>query len=563
MSNGVVPQNEGKDVPSPKPQPLKSRSPSGIFRKLTTRLKSPTLNPKSANFNTPPSPKSPTHPSTRLPTVPEAPTDIAAVKRRRAALQQLGLVPLRKDLSQLEAELDQRFSHVVESPQDQQDQDDLSSAEKIRREWQAKNEIQVEKQGNDAGSTNPDDAPSPSSDPKSLGKLGLLEDIDELTALELIIPTSSDVFVSLTSPVSLSPIPETCVLPEISEEDVITPENEKELPSASSATVDPLNIPLPDSPLSSSVALPDLAPSTRESKRPPPILLNITTIDANDTTGEVTRGRSSTRDSVQSITSKQSLPALSPTMTASSSSSVTTPRDDESRERMEALINRSGSVKSRSSRLGKASDICRDSEDLDVVHESIHESPELAATETRSWNPNRESISTLGSTGFDSFVGKREKRRRMSTGIFQSVRRNSGSTRGSRKSAGSELSLMWGAIANDFSLKPFEGTKSRSATLPSKSTPADENKETTETQSRPTPEPAQPKMTRSRSVIASLGLKMARKAPQQKAKLPRTPSPVRRPTIRIMDNRENLIQEVKGIEDEESRRLTEMAFMDF
>jgi len=31
----------------------------------------------------------------------------------------------------------------------------------------------------------------------------------------------------------------------------------------------------------------------------------------------------------------------------------------------------------------------------------------------------------------------------------------------------------------------------------------------------------------------------------------------------IVQNRETLIQEVKGIEDDESRRLTEMAFMDF
>ena len=41
------------------------------------------------------------------------------------------------------------------------------------------------------------------------------------------------------------------------------------------------------------------------------------------------------------------------------------------------------------------------------------------------------------------------------------------------------------------------------------------------------------------------------------------PSPVRLPTARIVEDRETLLRDVKGIEDDESRRLTELAFMDY
>jgi hypothetical protein len=225
---------------------------------------------------------------------------------------------------------------------------------------------------------------------------------------------------------------------------------------------------------------------------------------------------------------------------------------------MEAVINRTGSVKSRSSRLGRATG--RDSEELDLVHETIPESPEPSTTESRTWNPNRESNATMGSAGFEAFVEKREKRRRMSTGIFQSSKRSSGSIKSARKSVGSEFGSMWSAIANDFALKPFEGGKS---TLPLTPTSADQNKEVTSSQSHPATGQPQPKITRSKSVIASLGLMMTRKAAAPTLSPSPPTSPIRRPTIRVMENRENLIQEVRGIEDDESRRLTELAFMDF
>jgi hypothetical protein len=94
-------------------------------------------------------------------------------------------------------------------------------------------------------------------------------------------------------------------------------------------------------------------------------------------------------------------------------------------------------------------------------------------------------------------------------------------------------------------------------------TSATETGELTPTQPQTTDDQPQPKITRSKSVFASLGLKMSRKVAQP-APLPSPPvSPMRRPTVRIVENRENLMQEVRGIEDDESRRLTELAFMDF
>ena len=217
---------------------------------------------------------------------------------------------------------------------------------------------------------------------------------------------------------------------------------------------DPLDIPLPHSPLSSPVDSPS-TPPLPESKRRPQIVLNVTTNNTKENAEDATRGRS--------LATKSSLPALSPTMTASSFSSIPTPRDDESMERIETIIARSSSGKSRASRLGKVSPTGRDSEDLDVVHETIPETPEPTATESKTWSPNRESTPTIGAAGFEAFVERREKRR-ISTGIFHHPsKKGSGSI--SRKSTGTERSFRWGSIANDFSLKPLDGRRSRSSTL--------------------------------------------------------------------------------------------------
>ena len=445
---------------------MKAKLPSGLFRKLTTRLRPTLSHPKTPSpaVASPPLPHSPTHRSA----VPVLSNDLVAVQRRQAALQQCGLVPLpRKDLSQLERELDRRFSHVVVPPQDQPEQGEPSTAEKIRREWRAKNEARSAEQSGDRDSRGPSDV---ASDPA-----------EEEKTTRVSTSASSRTASSPAHPPSLRSIPEDFSFIDIPEEDDATPEIEKvhfvlsqllhcanfrvvkslpPVPPTEAAY--PLRTPLPNSSSSSSAQLPETSPSLspRENKRLPPIDVNPRTNDTKETTDEATHGN---RQSIHSLMTKSSLPALSPTMTASSFSTIPTPIDDESKERMEGMITSSSSGKARSTRLGRASDVGRNSEELNVVHETIPESPEPAATESKSLNPTKESTPTINTAGLEALVEKREKWK-MSTGIFQSNRRNSGSS--SKRPAGSELNLRWGAIANDFSLKAPDHPKARSSILP-------------------------------------------------------------------------------------------------
>ena len=126
---------------------------------------------------------------------------------------------------------------------------------------------------------------------------------------------------------------------------------------------------------------------------------------------EATRGTSPNRRSIRSLTTESSPPALSPATTASSLPSVATPRDSEWR-----------------------SGIGRDPEGLDVVYETIPESPDPTAP-----------------------------KRRMSTRVFRSNKRNSTS---SRKSTDSERSLRWSATAKDLSFRPYDRPGSGGPTLP-------------------------------------------------------------------------------------------------
>ena len=414
-----------------RPYPSKTKSSPGFFSKLKSRLfRSKTANPAVTS--------PPIQPSTRRSGVPTPPQDPASIQRRQAALQQCGLVPVpRKDLSQLEQELDRRFGHVVAH---QSERGELSTAEKVRREWETKNATHT-----------------------------LERSSDEIT--------------------------------------------------------------------------------------------------------EVARTRSQNGHSAHSSTAESNVPALSPTMTASSLPSFATPRDDESREGMETMITRSSGGISSSSRFGKVSGTSHDSEDLDIVHEATSESLEPVTTEPRIRNSNRDSAATVGSADFEALA---EKKRRMSIRVFQSNKRNSGSS--SRKSTGSSR---WSATGKDYSLGPLGRPKSRGSTLPVSVTlsarvprflillplqptytPTEKNKEPALVRLQPATEQPQSK---SRSVIASLGFKRTPKvAPQQAIPaLPPAPSPpVRRPTIKVVEDMGSLVRGVDEIEDEESRRLTELAFLD-
>ena len=384
-----------------RPRPAKSSSFS-FFRKFTAKLKCQSSRSKTPN---PSIASPPLSPPARRPSIPVAPNDLASFQRRQAALQQCGLVPVpKKDLSQLERELDRKFSHVVVLPQEQPDQGEFTTAEKIRSEWQASHEAQLVKQGGDV-------------DPINLNNV---------------------------TPDSEGPV-------RLDQSDSATNTEEQSILEATTASSPPLSSVLPHNPPSSSFAeSPEQPPasSPQQSKRSPPIHITITTDDAQEASERVTRDRSSNRYSEGSLTTRSSLPALSPTMTASSFSSIQTPRDDERRESMEAMINRSGSTQSRTSRRKMASETGRESEDLGIVHETIPEGPEPTVNESKTWNPSRENSTTMGSAGFEAFAEKRK-----SPGIFRSNKRGLGSTR-------SEPGSRWSAIA-----KPLDGGRSRNSTL--------------------------------------------------------------------------------------------------
>ena len=87
-------------------------------------------------------------------------------------------------------------------------------------------------------------------------------------------------------------------------------------------------------------------------------------------------------------------------------------------------------------------------------------------------------------------------------------------------------------------------------------------------QSQPAIEQPQSKSakSKSKSVIASLGFRKTQKmAPQQAVPaLPPAPTPsVRRPTVKVVEDMGSIVRGVNEIEDEESRRLTELAFLDY
>ena len=183
--------------------------PSGILRKITTKFKPSQSPPKSANLALE-SPRSPLSP-TRRTGVPEAPDDLVARRRRQAALQKCGLTPT-KDLSRLEQELDELSTYVVVPPQDRPEQGELSTAEKIIREWQAKNEgLPVEQGG-----------------PGSTGPRGVTSDLaEDQKTTKVTSPTSPRTVPNPARPASLCSIPEVFLFPDIPEEDDTAPGIEK------------------------------------------------------------------------------------------------------------------------------------------------------------------------------------------------------------------------------------------------------------------------------------------------------------------------------------------------
>ncbi|KAF9648833.1 hypothetical protein BDM02DRAFT_3186813 [Thelephora ganbajun] len=104
----------------------------GLFKKLASKLKSPPTTPTSAKTSSP----------VRTRNVPPLTNDFTSKEQREAALRARGLIAApKKDLSQLEQDLDRRNAKTVPIPRDQTTKDGQpSAAEKIMQEWKAKNQ---------------------------------------------------------------------------------------------------------------------------------------------------------------------------------------------------------------------------------------------------------------------------------------------------------------------------------------------------------------------------------------------------------------------------------------
>ena len=78
----------------------------------------------------------------RAKTAPPLTNDFTSKEQREAALRERGLIAApKKDLSQLEQDLDRRFGKTPPIPRDQKTKDGQpSAAEKIMQEWKAKNQ---------------------------------------------------------------------------------------------------------------------------------------------------------------------------------------------------------------------------------------------------------------------------------------------------------------------------------------------------------------------------------------------------------------------------------------
>ena len=109
---------------------------SGLFKKLASKLKSPALGQLNATSTTTKATS-----SARVKSSPPLPSDFTCKEQREAALRARGLIVApKKDLSEVEQDLDRRYAKTKPVPQEQTTEDGQpSAAEKIMQEWKAKN----------------------------------------------------------------------------------------------------------------------------------------------------------------------------------------------------------------------------------------------------------------------------------------------------------------------------------------------------------------------------------------------------------------------------------------
>lgn len=110
---------------------------AGLFKKLASKLKSPAMGQLNTTSTTPPA-----TPAVRVKSGPPLTNDFTSKEQREAALRERGLIAApKKDLSQLEQDLDRRYTKTTPAPRDQTTKaGQPSAAEKIIQEWKAKNQ---------------------------------------------------------------------------------------------------------------------------------------------------------------------------------------------------------------------------------------------------------------------------------------------------------------------------------------------------------------------------------------------------------------------------------------
>jgi hypothetical protein len=114
--------------------PDQKETSSGLFKKLASKLRYPNTGQLS-----------PTSTPAKVTSKVRVKNDFTSKEQREAALRECGLIATpRKDLSQVEQDLDRRFTKTESSPRPQDQTMEAggqpSAAEKIMREWKAKNQ---------------------------------------------------------------------------------------------------------------------------------------------------------------------------------------------------------------------------------------------------------------------------------------------------------------------------------------------------------------------------------------------------------------------------------------
>ena len=110
-----------------------------MFKKLASKLKSPPAAQPSALSEISPRRGS----VVRAKKAPPLTNDFTSKELREAALRERGLIAApKKNLSEVEQELDQKYAKITPIPRDQTTNGgEQSAAEKIRQEWKAKNKL--------------------------------------------------------------------------------------------------------------------------------------------------------------------------------------------------------------------------------------------------------------------------------------------------------------------------------------------------------------------------------------------------------------------------------------